>query len=72
MVTLHTIINNHNYIRYYTEQRDRLSVGQHLMGSMGWPCRRLSRSPMWSLKTHTRCWSDSISWWSVQNRWEMR
>jgi len=35
MVTLHTIINNHNYIRYYIEQRDLLSVGQHLMGTHG-------------------------------------
>jgi len=59
MVTKHTIINNHNYIRHYTEQRDRLSIGQHIRGSMGWPGRHSSRSLMWSVKTHTRCRSGS-------------
>jgi len=50
MVTKHTIINNHNYIRHYTEQRDRISVGQHIRGPMGWPGRHESRSPMRSIK----------------------
>jgi len=71
MVTLHAIINNHNYIRQYTSSaigyQSVSTLGDPWVGlagmSLGRPCGPVK--PIHGVGI-------TLSWWDVQNRWSMR